>query len=1044
MTSSNIFNKISKKLVWVLAIITMLSFALFAISCGKEDTTEEPNYTYTDVNDGLISNGSFTYGTSNLQLTSYPKTSVTGWTRSYDTTVSYVNSGIVDVSAKGWKALLGTLYKDNEFFIYTSNEYGYSKEQAKIEIKNSKGDSDYVPTTDEIAEWVVDKYLLPNFTNPGSHDGATDSKVYMLNNYGKSSSELGLGTSQKITSSSSIELEKGGYGKFTVWVKTQNLARPILNNTNYGANIRVASTFNGATQSEYKITNIISDNQWTQYTVYVKGDDTYACNVTLALGLGDGKRDVTEGTAYFDDVTFTHLTEEEYLAEVASQTKLNTSLFAYSQSGEGSINVKDNEVDASAYLYDMSLDTYLANSGLIGSYVKDVTFDDTTVTHAYTSSNVTGQNGNKDNGASTAQIKSDSNGSYLEATLTKSSYTITIKDTDTFKVDPESYAYVEFDVLNQLSKFGSTSITVDVFDILDGAVEKRPAVVTLTQVSDTWTKCGILIKNNFLSGQRQFYIDVVIGPSDVANSINLADYASGKVSISNPIIAKGLIESDETTAETDLFSLFSASANGSTALYAGFSSDYAENEEHKHYSITYSPSDIGVISHSPANASAYTGVVSNHVYIKDSNLIPNLSTEVNTRSGNGKNGSFAGVVNTEFASAYATNHGFDLSSVLDYNDKKHVQPLMIYNKTADSYGFIGQSRTITASSFAKVSVDVKVSGDAVAYIYLVDISGTSKGVMTFDSFTVNATNANSSIANGTAINGDDYKLAFEITEDMMQDNGWLTVTFYVASGATAKDYRLEVWNGSRDGNQKSEGFVFFNNISETSSGGFTTPSKASTAFTESGNPLYDAGMGAFEKSNLIVYQRVLTDTEKEFNKEYAGKKDPISYASNFVWAKNDSIIYAIFNTIDPVEVDPYASIEEDITASGCASNADPSAFWLSFSSILLAAVLLFAIIMLIVKRVIRKRKTHASDAKSHYTVTSRVKPKKKQPVSTKEVEEVVEDHTEEVIEEEITEEITEPVEEISEEETPVEEQSLDEYVYGEVQDFGETEENKED
>lgn len=1037
MTRNNIFSKISKKLVWVLALITIFSFAAFSISCGS-DKADEPNYTYTDTNDGLISNPTFSYGTSNLALTSYPKTSVTGWTRSYDTTVSYVNSGIVDVTEKGWKELLGTLYKDNEFFVYTSNQYGYSKEQAKNEIIADKGQSDYVPTTEEISAWIVDKYLLPNFTSPSTHQGATDSKVYMLNNYGRISADLGVGTSQKITSSSSVSLNKGEYGKFTVWIKTQNLAYPIQSNPNYGANIRITSTFNGNNQSEYKITNIISNDEWTQYTVYVKADDTYECSVTLALGLGDGKRDVTEGTAYFDDITFTHLTADEFATETAT-SNVNTSLFAYSQTSGDAINVKDNAVNADAYLYDMTLDAYLANSGLVGTYVNDITFDNNTVTGAYTTSNIDNQNGNKDNGQST--ITFAANNEYVKANLTKAGYTITINDTSAFTVAPESYAYVEFDILNNLSKFSSTNITVDVFDIFGSEIEKRAAVVSLTEVSDTWTKCGILVKNNFLQGNRQFYINVVIGPTDVANAVNLVDYASGEVSISAPVISKGLIEVDETTAETELFSLYSATANGTTALYAGYSSDYTESDDSENYSLTYSPSDIGVITHSPANSNLFTGVVSDHVYIKDA-TDTTLATDVNTRSGNGDNGSFAGVVNTKYADAYKQNHGFDLSTELDYNAKNNIQPIMIYNSTLDAYGFINKGSTIASGSFAKISVDVRVTGSAVAYVYLTDISGTDKSIMTFNDFTTNATSDKSSVALGTEIKGEDLKLQFAITSDMMEDNGWLTVNFYVAAGATAKDYRVEVWNGSRDGDVKSQGFVFFNNVS--TSGSFVAPEQAATAFTQSGNPLYNAGVGAFDASNLLVYERPLSDLEKEFNKEYTDKQ--VSYLPNFVWAMNESMIYADFRSVDPVENDPYAGIDDDEDASGCASNADPSAFWMSFSSILLAAVLIFAIVMLIVKNIRRNRKARASEAISHYNVTSRIKTKKKQP-KAKKVR--VEKEIEEEIEEEIVNE-EEPVEEVIEEqveETPAEEQTLDEYVYGEVQDFGdttETNENKED
>jgi flagellar biosynthesis/type III secretory pathway M-ring protein FliF/YscJ len=143
------------------------------------------------------------------------------------------------------------------------------------------------------------------------------------------------------------------------------------------------------------------------------------------------------------------------------------------------------------------------------------------------------------------------------------------------------------------------------------------------------------------------------------------------------------------------------------------------------------------------------------------------------------------------------------------------------------------------------------------------------------------------------------------------------------------------------------------------------------------------------------------------------------------------MVYAVFNTIDPVEVDPYANAEEETEEeSGCTAKTDPSSFWLSFSSILLGVALVFAILMLVVKNIRRRRKANASDAKSHFKVTSRVSSKKdaKKEVKTVKVEEP-EEVEQEIIEEEVVE---------SEEK----EEALDDYVYGDVQDFGENDNNE--
>ena len=89
------------------------------------------------------------------------------------------------------------------------------------------------------------------------------------------------------------------------------------------------------------------------------------------------------------------------------------------------------------------------------------------------------------------------------------------------------------------------------------------------------------------------------------------------------------------------------------------------------------------------------------------------------------------------------------------------------------------------------------------------------------------------------------------------------------------------------------------------------------------------------------------------------------------------------------------------------------------------------IAMLIIKNLLRKRKATKSDAMSHYTVRSRVRKPSKSNQKTNKEEEVV---------------AFEPVMEVDvEEQTEDKEQTLDDYVYGDVQDFGEkTNEEKTD
>jgi hypothetical protein len=260
------------------------------------------------------------------------------------------------------------------------------------------------------------------------------------------------------------------------------------------------------------------------------------------------------------------------------------------------------------------------------------------------------------------------------------------------------------------------------------------------------------------------------------------------------------------------------------------------------------------------------------------------------------------------------------------------------------------------------------------------------------------------------------------------DDGWITVEFYVATGSESKSFRVELWNGDRTGAtaSNSKGCVFFKDVEINLSASNFEPSSISNAFVGDENPLAKAGIKSFD--NYYSYLRPLTETEINFNEDYPNKA--VSYSEKIVWAKNSNLVYAVFNNLEYFDTDPYETIKEEETTTtepeeGCKAKTDPATFWLSFSSILLAAVLVAAIVMLIIKNTLRKRKANASDAKSHYTVKSRVARSKKP------VEEVVEE-----TKTEINEQPEEVIEEVTEEQPEETEETSNEYVYGDVQDFG--------
>ena len=152
----------------------------------------------------------------------------------------------------------------------------------------------------------------------------------------------------------------------------------------------------------------------------------------------------------------------------------------------------------------------------------------------------------------------------------------------------------------------------------------------------------------------------------------------------------------------------------------------------------------------------------------------------------------------------------------------------------------------------------------------------------------------------------------------------------------------------------------------------------------------------------------------------------------------------MFNAIDPVVKDPFeGKEEEEETKQGCTAETDPSTFWLSFSSILLGVVLVLAIIALFIKNFLRRRRRNASDAKSHYTIVSRTKKNKREKAKKEKLAKKYDyDENEDEIDEDAIENVQDEQTTVEDVEESTTEETLDSYVYGEVQDFGEEDENK--
>ncbi|MBQ0099177.1 MAG: hypothetical protein KBS91_01350, partial [Firmicutes bacterium] len=286
MTKNGFFKTLRLKAILCLTILCLiLSSACMLSACGKNDEDKEsisyPSASKIEDDDALVKNGSFEYGSYNLTSSSFPVTSITGWSLATDnnaqaSNITSVNKGGV-VDKDSWNTTL------DKFFDSSSSKTILEK--------------DYDDLTKE-------NYAEKIGFNSDKVFAGDKNKVLMLNAY---NSSLG-GSAVKATSSNSITLDKDAYYKVSVDVYTANLSY----NEEEGANIRLINTINGTSQEVFGIYGI-NNNAWTTYTMYVKADSELSCSVTLVLGLGRGGENANEigttvqGSAFFDNVEIVKL-----------------------------------------------------------------------------------------------------------------------------------------------------------------------------------------------------------------------------------------------------------------------------------------------------------------------------------------------------------------------------------------------------------------------------------------------------------------------------------------------------------------------------------------------------------------------------------------------------------------------------------------------------------------------------------------------------------------------------------------------------------------
>lgn len=965
MTTRNKKSKKQRLLALLLCGFMLTTTAASLAACGSDKKTEVDQTELTDdkTDDARITNGSFEFFDDN-DGKNLIITSPTGWTKSSS---SKRASGIVNTDADAWKKFTET----SEAWSASEKTEADAKAnwsamtvRDKLEFKELWEDEDddndvtdlsyYDEDEDSYNVEFSDIKNLPD--NPGTHYGPNaenkETSVLMLQNYATD----GKGTTGKFTSSTTVTIQPGTSAKFSVWVKTMNMTydgtsdgagEEVYDGADRGAYIGVTHTVGGETLDEMRIKNINTAKDakadenygWVQYTVHLKGCSYATSTFTIVLGLGEGSSDdkygYVDGFAFFDDAKCTIVENKDFptasIPTVTANAAAEDKLFLTNQAGTENTCAKgkyefalDLYSDFTAYSVNASValtdddGKNCTNYGNLNIPTTGDFFDKIAVKDIENSTAIENavKNAVKDypfDAEKEAIVLMSKNGAAYTAKLdeitlfaerrTVISFFLKTSDLNGFTGAGVTVEETTpgADNSTSLSSLDTTSIqTIDV-DGADGKIE---------DVYKGWQQCFVFVENES-DETRTFQISLSYGMREIKDSSS-TDYYPGFAIFSNfSVNASTLSEAEYDRATSGTYTAkLSLVGDGDVVTDAGFDSVASIPEK-----------EIETTLADPAN---YTGVFGGSKYVVKN------GTDVTTNANEN-----AGLLNKKYAANYLAQarssadywlNGLSTATgiTLDNDWWKNTfgtstQPLVIYNKEATSYGYIGAKTTLESGGSDLTPISVKVKTNGTANVYLIDSDSkteaikfsTVKYVYWYDedgnvcvkdpndddfdektdvAFKLNEDNGlyevnpkwahaenykgkfyanlknyekdettgNLLVADGgveykytdkwldqgndgVAFYGKDGKYyAYENyttevhdftevaelparydystkTEKSLQmtvtdtHGKWVTCTFYVKTGSEAKNYRLEVWSGNREGTLKNAAgtYVFF-------------------------------------------------------------------------------------------------------------------------------------------------------------------------------------------------------------------------------------------
>lgn len=1134
-----------------LALVASLSAGVFAACTPADDTTddEEEEETVSQTDTQTIRNGNFEFYTeSDVEDLDEKRVLIntpTNWSFTSGSPTSDSASGIINLAEWDYLATSGREFTSVDDAVAHWNDEGVTAydrlkfyEDFEDEIDDLDEDSEAAQLFDDYSYSIdyADVEYLSNIEAPTVHEGAAEDETSVLMIHNRRTSDGVLGTGQYYTSSTTITLSAGTAAQVSFWVRTDDLTHyyeddELLVENNAGAYVRVNQTVGGTTLDQMQIKNINTKGEWRQYTLYIRANSFATTTFTVVFGLGQGstsnRLEYVNGFAFFDDLVCTTISDAAYEEATAQEsctidseaddklfdaTRLGADVTTFKLDLDASFGESDDLLigaDSVAITTDPDGDRPLVKYD--GEYPDDYAAITTVAgLQAAAANNAYLQNIYDTDFADKFLFDGSADDATIIMLMSVSSapYTAT---SESYKLAPGGHMILSF--WAKTSEIGGTGASAT---LVDG--DNRTAIsafdtttVATTDIDDEnkdiyngWVHCFFFVSNETES-EKEFTFEFSYGPTDVATATQTA-YDDGYAAFTGFEV---LTDVDE--------KYFDYASSATYTQVVSLAGDVDIDSRFDAPGVT--SADIRETLAVPAN---FTGV-------------PNASKSLVTGgvANTLPEGVYTGLLNSKYASAYrenadnaawvnaltalssadATGEEWWADIFGDYNEDGTAayprianQPLVLLNTSESavpSYGFLSDTFTISASSYQKISLRVKLSAGATATIYLMDTSDVKQGynnplayglpavtfwydddgnIVTCDPssedfnprtdvlfyleenglYTKAGTNdgryyanlqnyeedesrnkiavdadGNTTIAyyyNGgswyayrTEVSANNYSYSTEVYDiygslseeekscvryDYTQTGAteakitlvgteetagrWTEVSFYVATGNTAKDYRLEIWAGSREFDVAADGTVtqtgtqipagsyfFFDSYSSTDVADdySTLLDEKIDDLKEDSNNLVDpedptsnlidslAGYYTFTFYDAPDYLRYdATEDEEELGNPY-GSYTQSSYSEAVAWlnysADGETSLFINYAASEvTVEQDDLndSTTEDDTTTDN--TTVSETNIWLIISSAILAIALVAVAILIIIRRVVEKvRKSKAAKIK---------------------------------------------------------------------------------